>query len=68
MFNNRNGVIKVESTLISLVFPKVTPNMPSSSPCLRRIFQVLMRAIQWLLSCVTENPEEQDNQQQGNLR
>ena len=68
MFNNRNGVITVESTLISLVFPKVTPNIPSSSLCLRRIFQVLMRAIQWLLSCVTENPEEQDTQQQGNLR
>ena len=56
MFNNRDGIITVESTLIPLFFQN-----------LRRIFQVLMWAIQQLLSCVTENPEEQDNQQLGNL-
>ena len=41
--------------------------MPPFYFCLKQFLQVLIQAIQWLLSCVTEDLEEQDNQQQGNL-
>ena len=59
----------MKSSLISSVVAEVAAsNMPLFFFCLKQIFQVLIQAIQWLLSCVTEDIEEQDNQQQGNLR
>ena len=68
MFCNFHGNITGESSdIISLIFPKVSPNMPPFYFCLKQFLQVLIQAIQWLLSCVTEDLEEQDNQQQGNL-
>ena len=68
MFCNFHGNITGESSdIISLIFPKVSLNMPPFYFCLKQFLQVLIQAIQWLLSCVTEDLEEQDNQQQGNL-